>query len=115
MVGLVFPVTTVTAPANPFHIDLMRGISSALKPLQYEMVVAIAPNPTELLASVKSMVTQSKVHNFLIFYTMANDPVTAYLRKHQLNFVVIGHPTANNRTVSLITTTSKRARRPRSA
>lgn len=96
MVGLVFPVTTATAPANPFHIDLMRGISSALKPLQYEMVVAIAPNATELLASVKSMVTQSKVHNFLIFYTMVNDPVTAYLRKHHLNFVVIGHPTAQH-------------------
>lgn len=96
MVGLVFPVTTATAPANPFHIDLMRGISSALKPLRYEMVVAIAPNATELLASVKSMVTQSKVHNFLIFYTMANDPVTAYLRKHHLNFVVIGHPTAQH-------------------
>lgn len=96
MVGLVFPVTSDTAPANPFHIDLMRGISSALKPLRYEMVVAIAPNSTELLASVKSMVTQSKVHNFLVFYTMANDPVTAYLRKNHLNFVVIGHPTAQH-------------------
>ncbi|MGM9907152.1 LacI family DNA-binding transcriptional regulator [Limosilactobacillus sp.] len=96
MVGLVFPVTTDTAPANPFHIDLMRGISSALTPLRYEMVVAIAPSQEELLASVKSMVTQSKIHNFLIFYTMANDPVTAYLRKHQLNFVVIGHPTAQH-------------------
>lgn len=96
MVGLVFPVTSDTAPANPFHIDLMRGISSALKPLQYEMVVAIAPNSQELLASVKSMVTQSKVHNFLVFYTMANDPVTAYLRKNHLNFVVIGRPTAQH-------------------
>jgi LacI family transcriptional regulator len=93
MVGLVFPVTGDTAPANPFHIDLMRGISSALKPLHYEMVVAIAPNTTELLESVKSMVTQSKVHNFLVFYTMINDPVTAYLRDHNLNFVVIGRPT----------------------
>lgn len=92
MVGLVFPVTGKTAPANPFHIDLMRGISSALKPLHYEMVVAIAPDLTELLASVKSMAEQSKVHNFLVFYTMKNDPVTAYLRANKLNFVVIGHP-----------------------
>lgn len=96
MVGLVFPVTRDTAPANPFHIDLMRGISVALKPRHYEMVVAIAPTADELLASVKSMVNQSKVHNFLIFYTVKNDPVTSYLRKHHLNFVVIGHPTANH-------------------
>lgn len=96
MVGLIFPVTSETAPANPFHIDLMRGISSALKPRHYEMVVAIAPNSTELLESVESMVKQSKVHNFLVFYTMKDDPVTAYLRAHHLNFVVIGHPTDNH-------------------
>lgn len=96
MVGLVFPVTSDTAPANPFHIDLMRGISVALKPLHYEMVVAIAPTADELLTSVKSMVNQSKVHNFLVFYTIKNDPVTNYLRQHHLNFVVIGHPTANH-------------------
>lgn len=31
MVGIVFPVTGETAPANPFHIDLMRGISTELQ------------------------------------------------------------------------------------
>ncbi len=97
MVGLIFPVTSNTAPANPFHFDLMRGISSTLKPLHYEMVVAIAPNTAELLESVKSMATQSKVHNFLVFYTMPNDPVTAYLREHHLNFVVIGRPTKGHK------------------
>lgn len=96
MVGLIFPVTSDTAPANPFHIDLMRGISVTLKPQHYEMVVAIAPTAEELLASVKSMVNQSKVHKFLVFYTVENDPVTSYLRQHDLNFVVIGHPTANH-------------------
>ena len=39
MVGIIFPVTSDTAPANPFHIDLLRGISMALKPIHYEMVV----------------------------------------------------------------------------
>lgn len=92
MVGLIFPVTEDTAPANPFHIDLMRGVSSALQPLHYEMVVAIAPTQEELLEEVRSMVDQSKVHNFLVFYAMKNDPITAYLRKNDLNFVIIGHP-----------------------
>lgn len=93
MVGLIFPVTEDTAPANPFHIDLMRGVSTALQPLHYEMVVAIAPTQNELLEEVRSMVDQAKVRNFLVFYAMNNDPVTAYLRKNNLNFVVIGHPT----------------------
>ncbi len=92
MVGLVFPVTSDTAPANPFHIDLMRGVSKAVQPLHYEIVVAIAPTQEGLLDEVKSMVTQSKVHNFLVFYTMKNDPITKYLREQGLNYVVVGHP-----------------------
>lgn len=96
MVGLIFPVTSDQAPANPFHIDLMRGISSALTPLHYEMVVAISPTKEELLTSIKSMVTQADIHNFLVFYTQENDPVTAYLRKKGLNFVVIGKPESNS-------------------
>ena len=92
MVGLIFPVTEDTAPANPFHIDLMRGVSTALQPLHYEMVVAIAATQDELLEEVRSMVDQSKVHNFLVFYAMSNDPITAYLRQNNLNFVIIGHP-----------------------
>ncbi|MCD7112989.1 LacI family DNA-binding transcriptional regulator [Limosilactobacillus agrestis] len=92
MVGIIFPVTSDTAPANPFHIDLLRGISVALKPIHYEMVVAIAPTTTDLLQSVKSMVEQSKVHNFLVLYTIKDDPITNYLRQNNLNFVVIGHP-----------------------
>lgn len=92
MIGIIFPVTSDTAPANPFHIDLMRGISVALKPIHYEMVVAISPTIDDLLSSVKSMVEQSKVHNFLVFYSEKDDPVTEYLRKNKLNFVIIGHP-----------------------
>lgn len=92
MVGLVFPVTGESEPANPFHIDLMRGIGSALADRNYTMVVAMAETTAKLVATVKSMVRQSKVHRFLLFYTREGDPVTAYLRERGLNFVVIGHP-----------------------
>ncbi|MDE7056321.1 MAG: LacI family transcriptional regulator, partial [Lactobacillus sp.] len=96
IVGIVFPVTSKDAPANPFHIDLMRGVSSALSPMHYEMLVAISATEKELLSSVKSMVNQAKVHNFLIFYAVKDDPITAYLRKKKLNFVIIGDPSDNS-------------------
>lgn len=92
MVGLVFPVTTDDAPANPFHVDLMRGIATALEPREYSMVVAVAPTQEKLLRAVKSMAIQSNIHNFLLFYTLENDPVAAFLRENNYNFVVIGHP-----------------------
>lgn len=90
MVGLVFPVTGESAPANPFHIDLMRGISTVLQKRHYEMVVAIAASSEKLLDQVKSMVMQSKVRNFLLFYSKENDIVAQYLNEQNLNFVLIG-------------------------
>lgn len=96
MVGIVFPVTSDNAPANPFHIDLMRGISTTLTPMHYEMVVAISPTEEELLASIKSMVNQAKIHNFLLFYAVKDDPVNEYLREKNVNFVVIGNSGENN-------------------
>lgn len=90
MVGIIFPVTGESEPANPFHIDLMRGISAVLQQKHYELVVAIAPSKEKLLDQVKSMVLQSKVRNFLIFYSTKNDPVAKYLNEQNLNFVIIG-------------------------
>lgn len=90
MVGVVFPVTGKSAPANPFHIDLMRGISATLQKKHYELVVAIASTEEKLLAQVKSMFLQSKVRNFLIFYSKEDDAVANYLNKQKLNFVIIG-------------------------
>ncbi|MGY0304809.1 hypothetical protein ACW180_09635 [Limosilactobacillus fermentum] len=89
---MVFPVTDQSALANPFHIDLMRGAGVALRSADYTMMVAIAETEERLLETVKSMVTQSKVHNFLSLYTKEKDPVTDYLRDAGMNFVVIGRP-----------------------
>ncbi|TSO27018.1 LacI family DNA-binding transcriptional regulator [Lactobacillus sp. LL6] len=90
MVGIIFPVTGETAPANPFHIDLMRGISTELQKRNYEMLVAIAPSQKQLLSQVQSMVKQAKVHNFVIFYSQKKDPIIKYLAEKNLNFVIIG-------------------------
>lgn len=92
IVGLVFPVTEADAPANPFHLDLMRGIAAALAPHNYEMAVAIGQDTEELLGHVKSLVEHSNVRRLLLFYSKENDPVAKYLREQHLNFVVIGHP-----------------------
>ncbi|WP_283583909.1 LacI family DNA-binding transcriptional regulator [Limosilactobacillus difficilis] len=92
MVALVLPVTSEDAPADPFHLDLMRGISKALTPRHYTIALAIAAQLDQLLEQVKSLAEQGKVKNFLVFYAIEDDPVTAYLRDAGLNYVVIGHP-----------------------
>lgn len=96
IVGLVLPVTENSAPANPFHLDLMRGVSAALTPRHYSMALAIGQSVQELLMQVKSLVRGSNIHKFLVFYTAAHDPITEYLRANKIDFVVIGHPTGNH-------------------
>lgn len=96
MVGLVLPVTSEQAPANPFHLDLMRGIIQSLTPLNYAMAVGIGQTSQTLLEQVKSLVERAKVRKFIVFYTIENDPVTAYFRKEGVDFVVIGHPTGDH-------------------
>ncbi|WP_295746474.1 LacI family DNA-binding transcriptional regulator [uncultured Limosilactobacillus sp.] len=90
IVGLVFPVTEEGAFANPFHLDLMRGVAAKLAPHHYEMAVAIGQTTTELLDHVKSLVENANVTKLLVFYSLKDDPVITYLRQQELDFVIIG-------------------------
>lgn len=92
IVGLVFPVTEEGAFANPFHLDLMRGVAAKLAPHHYEMAVAIGQTTDELLNHVKSLVENANVTKLLVFYSLKKDPVIDYLRKQNLDFVIIGQP-----------------------
>lgn len=95
-VGVVFPTTEHALPENPFYIDLLRGINSQLVQRNYVLSVAISKTAEELMANVKSMVTQGKIKRFILFYAHPNDPITAYLRKYHLRFVTIGQPAADH-------------------
>lgn len=95
-IGVIYPVTADEGPANPFHIDLMRGINTALQLKNFVLSVAICQTEEALLNNMKRMVEQSQIHDFLLLYSKADDVVTNYLRKQKLNFVIIGEPTNEN-------------------
>lgn len=92
VVGVVFPVTNETAPANPFQLDIIRGANTELVAKNYVLATAICQGKASLLKNVKAMVEQSKVHNFLVLYAEEKDPVADYLRETGQNFVVVGQP-----------------------
>lgn len=91
-VGAIFPVTEKDAPANPFHLDLIRGMNTQLQTMGRVLSVAICQTSDDLLANVKQMVEQAKIHYFLVLYSYQDDPVTQYLRETGQNFVVVGTP-----------------------
>lgn len=92
IVGLIFPIMQENAPANPFHIDIMRGISEELQKHDFEMMVAVTNDQKGLLKQVESMVDQIRVDYFVVLYSDHTDPITKYLRDHQLRFVIVGQP-----------------------
>lgn len=93
IVGVVFPTNTASPePANPFHIEIMWGISQEIRYLHFEMMVAMGKSETDLVEQVKAMAQQAKVHNFILLYSKPHDPVIKYLREHDLTYVVVGHP-----------------------
>ncbi|HIX34993.1 MAG TPA: LacI family transcriptional regulator [Candidatus Limosilactobacillus merdigallinarum] len=95
IVGVIFPIIKTDAPANPFHIDIIRGISEELQKHNFEMMVAITQERSDLLKQVKSMVDQIKVDYFVLLYSDPTDPITKYLRDHKLRFTIVGQPIEN--------------------
>lgn len=91
-VGVVFPTADHNFPENPFYIDLLRGINTELMERQYVLSVAISKTQDELLANVKSMVTQGKIKRFILLYAHRTDPIADFLRQNKLRFVTIGQP-----------------------
>lgn len=91
-VGVVFPTADHTFSENPFYIDLLRGINTELMERQYVLSVAISKTEDELLANVKSMVTQGKIKRFILLYAHRTDPIADFLRQNKLRFVTIGQP-----------------------
>ncbi|AWP36510.1 LacI family DNA-binding transcriptional regulator [Heyndrickxia faecalis] len=92
VVGVVFPAAENNVQGNPFYIDILRGINKQLAPRHYVLSVAIGDHTEQVFENVKSMVEQAKVKRFILLYSYAGDPVTEYLRKKALRFVIIGEP-----------------------
>ncbi|MDO4911657.1 MAG: LacI family DNA-binding transcriptional regulator [Corynebacterium sp.] len=96
VVGLVFPVSAPGQSAHPFHLDLIQGMNEALEARNYIITVAMGSSKDSVLNQVRSMVAQMQVRHFIVMYTEENDPITAYFRDNDINFIVIGHPTQNH-------------------
>lgn len=94
IVGVIFPIMEANTPANPFHIDIMRGISEELQKKDFEMMVAVTQDQKELMRQVECMVDQIRVEYFVLLYSDPDDPVTQYLRAHKLRFTIVGQPIA---------------------
>lgn len=93
IIGVVFPLPSdQETPANPFHTEIMWGISQISTEKNYEIMVALGSTKEKLVHQVAAMAQQANVHKFVLLYSAPHDPVVQYLRDHHLSFVIVGHP-----------------------
>ncbi|PWG00327.1 LacI family DNA-binding transcriptional regulator [Levilactobacillus bambusae] len=91
-VGVIFPTSDRVAQANPFYIDLLRGINLELVAHHAVLSIAIGSTPEMLLQNVRAMVQQSHIKKFIFLYSDVNDEVAQWLRDQDIPFVIVGHP-----------------------
>ncbi|MTV83169.1 LacI family DNA-binding transcriptional regulator [Secundilactobacillus folii] len=91
-VGVVFPPGEMSTSANPFFVDLLMGINQELRSRNAVLSVAIANTAQELVANVASLISQGLIHNFILLYSRADDPVVALLKQQKVQYVLIGDP-----------------------
>lgn len=95
-VGVVFPPGEMSTSANPFFVDLLMGINQELRERNAVLSVAIANTEDELVANVASLINQGLIHNFILLYSQANDPVVDLLKRQKVEYVLVGDPNQPN-------------------
>ncbi|MCV3296806.1 MAG: LacI family DNA-binding transcriptional regulator [Oenococcus sp.] len=91
-VGVVFGPNTGVIAGNDFGLHMLFGIQQAIAKFNYTSSLASGDNWNQVLDNVKLLVEGTKTKLFVLLYTMKNDPVSAYLRKKKIRYVITGEP-----------------------
>lgn len=86
-IGLVMPGSNNFADSSFFQ-KCMIGISEAAAAADYDMVVSMIRESD--LSQLERLVLNNKVDGIILSRTLVEDAPAAYLKKHQVPFVVIG-------------------------
>lgn len=95
IVGVILPPNKESIANNPFFSQILQGISSVCNQQSYMVAIATGKNDEELIANIKTMITQGKVDKFIVTYSQKSDQVLNFLNKQQVEFALIGEPTKN--------------------
>ncbi|BBO00411.1 LacI family DNA-binding transcriptional regulator [Sporolactobacillus terrae] len=101
-VGIVFPVDKDDLYQNPFYTELIEGINQELIPKHFFMTVALGGTVKELKQTIKIMIENSKIEQFILLYSIENDPILKYLQQRKAKYAVIGKPYTNANSIPYV-------------
>lgn len=91
-IGVVMPSSTDKALQNPFFPEVLRGIGSVARELDYSLYVSTGGNLEEQFEEVKRMVFGNRVDGVILLYSRVNDAITKFLLEKNFPFVIVGKP-----------------------
>lgn len=101
-VGIIYPVDKDDLYQNPFYTELIEGINAELTPKHFFLTIALGNTVNELKHSIKVMIESSRIQQFILLYSVENDPILKYLRQEKVNYTVIGKPYADANNVPYV-------------
>lgn len=91
-IGVILPVDHQDIFANPFFMEIIRGVSEVCYEAKLMVNLATGTSQEELLNSINTMVTQGMIRRFILLYSEKNDPVIERLIALKVHFVIVGKP-----------------------
>ncbi|MET1248959.1 LacI family DNA-binding transcriptional regulator [Sporolactobacillus sp. STCC-11] len=91
-VGIVFPVDKNHLYQNPIYIELIEGINQELTLRHFFLTIASGSTDKELMQNIKVMIENSRIQQFILLYSVKDDPIRKYLQQKKVKYVIIGKP-----------------------
>ncbi|MGT2906476.1 LacI family DNA-binding transcriptional regulator [Streptococcus dentiloxodontae] len=92
-VGVVLPPLVSPDRLNePFFMEILTAINDEANHNEFTVSIATSDTLTDLKDQVQLMYKQRRVDGFIVLYSEKEDPVSQYLIKNKIPFVIIGAP-----------------------
>lgn len=101
-VGIVFPVDKGDLYQNPFYTELIEGINQELNPRHIFITVVMGSTVKELKNNIQVMIENSKIQQFILLYSVENDPILKYLQQRKVKYAMIGKPYASPNSIPYV-------------
>ncbi|MGK0466775.1 LacI family DNA-binding transcriptional regulator [Clostridium sp.] len=98
-IGLILPNTNEDLFANPFFVQIMRGISHYAQKKGYYIMYTYSNNESQEVEYIASLINSGRVDGIILPVVRKDDKCIAYLKEADYPFVVIGKPVDTEETL----------------
>lgn len=90
LIGIILPPSSRETFENSFFLEVIRGVNQVCNNMHYISTVITGENYNEIISAIRTMTENDTIGGFIVAYSITDDPVTEFLHKEGLKYVLIG-------------------------